>query len=159
METVRKEKQVGDSTLSQRKALEVLVSTGEGLLAAPLLPEHRIPLAEQRGALVLSISGQRLYPAWQFVGGPDPQPLHRTPHGSDQVGASMLWSLPLGPLRVLPGLRETLRAFDDTPWAAVSFLTVPHAYLTGNTPLQRLRDGDIVRVVEAAELYGQHVAI
>jgi hypothetical protein len=159
MDTTRQENQIDGPAPSQHTALEALVSTGDGLLAAPLVPERRGPSIEQPGLLVLSIGGQRFYPAWQFVGGPNPQPLHRTQDGVDAVGPAVLWAPPPGPLRVLPGLRETLRAFDDTPWAAVSFITVPHAYLNGDTPLRRLRAGDVARVVEAADLYGQHVAI
>lgn len=159
METTRRENPVADSAPSQPAALEALVSAGEGLLASPLLPEYGIPATESRDLLALSIDGQRHYPAWQYVGGPDPQPLRRPNGKSDPVGRSMIWTPPPGPLRVLPGLHETLRAFDDTPWAAVSFMTVPHAYLNGDTPLQRLRAGDIAPVVEAAELYGQHVAV
>src|SRR5687767_11975732 len=139
MEKTLQKNHIGDPALSQRAALEALVSTGDGLLAAPVVPEHRIPLTEHHALLALSIGGQRFYPAWQFVGGPDPKPLRRLGGESGLVGPSVIWSLPPGPLLVLPGLRETLGAFDDTPWAAVSFMTVPHAYLNGDTPLQRLR--------------------
>jgi len=75
-------------------------------------------------------AGSFVYPRWQF--------------GAD------------GPL---PGLRElTIALRDDDPWTLVIFVLAPNARLDDETPLDRLRRGDLETVLRTAAAYGEHGA-
>ncbi len=59
----------------------------------------------------------------------------------------------------LPGLEQVLAVLHDfDPWMQVAFFLTPHTRLTGITPLQALRAGQVDAVVKAAEMYGEHGA-
>jgi hypothetical protein len=53
--------------------------------------------------------------------------------------------------QVLPGLPRLFEILGDDPWRVFRFLTAVHAELGGKTGADALRDGDVERVLAAAE--------
>jgi hypothetical protein len=53
--------------------------------------------------------------------------------------------------QVLPGLPRLFEILGDDPWRLFRFLTAVHAELGGKTGVRGLRDGDVERVLVAAE--------
>jgi len=56
--------------------------------------------------------------------------------------------------RILPGIRNVVRALSPvaaTTWTVASWLTSPSSDLNGNTPLERLRRGDVSDVTVVAD--------
>lgn len=85
-----------------------------------------------KGQLLAISLGRRgyFYPAWQFHEG-----------------------------KVLPGLElvmATLKEYD--PWTQLMFFKTGDIRLEGATPLERLRTGNVDKVVWAAQCYGKHGA-
>jgi hypothetical protein len=74
--------------------------------------------------------GTYAYPSWQFEPG--------------------------GPLIGLRNLRQALG--DEDPWTLVAFVVAPNSRLDGDTPLARLRRGELEVVLQAARAYGEHGA-
>ena len=69
-----------------------------------------------------------------------------------------IWQLVPG--GTLPGLEEVLTALGDAgPWAKLSFFLRPHVALDGDSPLERLRCGDVKPALRAARLRGEHGAL
>jgi hypothetical protein len=65
-----------------------------------------------------------------------------------------LWQFQDG--QVLSGLEVVLKAMKEhTPWIQVIFMLTGDLRLKGETPLARLRQGDIDSVVQAARCYGE----
>lgn len=86
----------------------------------------------KRGKLVAVELGRRgyAYPAWQFQGG-----------------------------AVLPGLDRVLATFPEPgTWALIAFMLNGNAWLSGERPLDALRNGRIEDVVRAASHYGEQNA-
>ncbi|MGL5034123.1 MAG: hypothetical protein ACRC6M_10030 [Microcystaceae cyanobacterium] len=80
--------------------------------------------------LGLSVNGDLVYPAWQFVGS-----------------------------KVLTGLDKVLAALkDDGAWTQMLFLLTGDIRLDGATPLKQLKEGKFDQVVWAAKCYGSHSA-
>jgi len=80
--------------------------------------------------LGVSVNGELVYPAWQFVEG-----------------------------RILSGLDKVLTALqNDGAWTQVIFLLTGDIRLDGATPLEKLKEGAIEQVVRAAKCYGIHGA-
>lgn len=91
-----------------------------------LTPEE----VETKFLLCLDISGERVYPAFQIVGG-----------------------------GLLPGMSAVVEAFSiDDPWMRLNFMLTGDARLGGRRPIDALREGRIVEVVKAAQAYGKHGA-
>jgi hypothetical protein len=68
-----------------------------------------------------------------------------------------LWQFQDG--QVLSGLETVLKAMKEhTPWTQVMFMLTGDLRLEGETPLVRLRQGDIDSVVQAARSYGEQGA-
>jgi hypothetical protein len=60
---------------------------------------------------------------------------------------------------VLPGLERVLAALTDlSPWSKGKFMTTGDIRLNGETPLDRLKAGDVEAVVRSAEAYGKQYA-
>ena len=61
--------------------------------------------------------------------------------------------------RALPGLEAVLAELDDRdPWMQIIFFLNPHSRLDDETPLAKLRHGDLESVKEVAGWYGEQVA-
>lgn len=61
-----------------------------------------------------------------------------------------------GEVGTLPGLARVLAALDDLgPWSQVSWFISPNTRLDGDSPLIRLRAGEVEPVVTAARAYGE----
>jgi hypothetical protein len=68
-----------------------------------------------------------------------------------------LWQFQDG--QVLSGLEVVLKAMKErAPWTQVMFMLTSDLHLDGETPLARLRQGDIDSVVQAARCYGEQGA-
>jgi hypothetical protein len=87
----------------------------------------------KRGALIGLDLGRRgfAYPAWQ-----------------------------VGPTGVLAGLPAVLAELgDDSAWGQAAFFLTTNVWLDGDTPLAALRRGESERVLQAARLLGDQVAV
>ncbi len=61
-----------------------------------------------------------------------------------------------GEMGTLPGLEKVLAALRDLgPWSQVSWFISPNTRLGGDSPLTRLRTGEVEPVVVAARAYGE----
>jgi hypothetical protein len=66
-----------------------------------------------------------------------------------------IWQFdPDGDNGVIAGLPEVLRALDVSPLAKVGWLTRPNPILDGDTPLSRIKAGQVERVVTLARAVG-----
>jgi hypothetical protein len=66
----------------------------------------------------------------------------------------------IGPEGALPGLDAVLRELrDESPWGQAAFFLTTNVWLDGATPLAALRRGEVDRVLRAAELLGDQVAV
>jgi hypothetical protein len=61
---------------------------------------------------------------------------------------------PEGPDGVVPGLAAVLTALDFSPLAKAAWLERPHPALDGQTPIERLRTGDLAGPVAIARCAG-----
>jgi hypothetical protein len=61
---------------------------------------------------------------------------------------------PAGPNGVVDGLACALRALRTSAVAKANWFTLPNLYLEERTPIQALKDGDSVRVVDMARAVG-----
>jgi len=67
-----------------------------------------------------------------------------------------VWQFARG--RTLPGLEAVLAELDDDPWLQTIFFLNPHSRLDDETPLAKLRHGDVEAVTAVAGWYGEQVA-
>ncbi|MDI6027530.1 Rv2175c family DNA-binding protein [Corticibacterium sp. UT-5YL-CI-8] len=85
---------------------------------------------EAQFLLCLDIDGERVYPAFQIAGA-----------------------------GLLPGMGTVVEAFAiKEPWMRVNFMLTGDARLDGQRPIDALRQGRIVEVIQAARAYGEHGA-
>lgn len=93
---------------------------------AELLGISKQAVAKRRDLLAIPTDDGWAYPTWQFVG-------RRSPDRFDEV------------LEVLPSERE--------PLLVAAWLTTPTRVLDEDTPMRRIRAGDVEPVVRAAKAY------
>lgn len=80
--------------------------------------------------LWLDVDGERAYPAFQIAGA-----------------------------GLLPGMGAVVEAFAiEEPWMRVNFMLTGDARLSGQRPIDALREGRIADVIKAAQAYGEHGA-
>lgn len=85
---------------------------------------------ESKPLLWLDIHGERAYPAFQIAGA-----------------------------GLLPGMSAVVEAFAvEDPWMRVNFMLTGDARLSGQRPIDALREGRIAEVISAAQAYGEHGA-
>jgi hypothetical protein len=119
---------------ARRQLLQAEGGTIQASEAAAILGISRQAVDKRRQAgtlLAISVGGHGYhYPAWQF----------------DQSG-------------VIGGLESVLKALArHDEWMKLAFFVNANVRLNGESPLQRLRLGDIESVVDAASAYGEHGA-
>lgn len=136
---LRRRDPLGPARLRGLRAQDWILGEAGGFLTAAQLG-HALGITRQavdkrrkQGALIGLDLGRRgfAYPAWQ-------------------VG-------PQGVLAGLPAVLAELR--DETPWAQAAFFLTTNVWLDGETPLAVLRRGEIERVLNAARLLGDQVAV
>jgi hypothetical protein len=70
------------------------------------------------------------------------------------------WQIASNATGTLPGLEEVLCALSaHDPWMQLAFMLNMNSWLDGSTPLIELRRENLQAVLEAASMYGEHVAV
>jgi hypothetical protein len=116
---------------------ELLYEDGQPLTSEQVgsllgITRQAVDKRRKKGQLLGITLGRRgyLYPVWQFAQG-----------------------------QVLPGLEPVLKELSEyDPWTQLMFFKTGDLRLDGDTPLQRLKAGDIEQVVLAASCYGEQLA-